>query len=68
MRTETNSTFQQFATTSKDVLHKEDTAALSPEFLIGAQNNVAAEDELTVILKVNGTFIIFKLNMVQMPT
>jgi len=67
VRTETNSTFQHFATTSKGNLDKEDTTAPSWAFLIGAQNSVA-EDELTVILKVNGTFLTFKLNTVQMPT
>lgn len=38
----------------------EDTTAPPQEFLIGAQNSVAAEDGLTVIPKVKGTFI--KLN------
>lgn len=68
MRTETNSTFQKFATTSKDTLDKEDITAPSWEFLVGAQNGGVVEDELTVILKENGTFITFKLDTVEIPT
>lgn len=63
MRTKkTNSTLQQFATTSKGILDKENITASSRGCLIVAQNSVAAEDELTVILKAKGTFITFKLN------
>lgn len=62
MRTKTTNASQQFATTGKGAVDKEDITAPSREFLIGTQSSVVTEDEFIVILKANGTFINFKLN------
>lgn len=40
----------------------DNSTSSSKEFLIGAMDNVAAQDEWTIMLKANRTIIYFKLN------